>query len=234
MPTGLGISPWNPKAQLGVALAGLVGQIVDEVLSPAPMITARMTLDILGVVPIEPLGSSVRVLREGKRMQTMEIELTQDDRPVVRASALRLREGSSPEEVPALAHPLPADDHPFDPMPWFDNVRVSGDYREPGLGVTWTRFTVQVVEGVALSPMARMAMIADYAAGTAPLLPLAEWTFANLDIAIYLTRKPVGDWLLVDGVSQGGGTGIGISRGQIGDSHGMFGTSLQTVYLDRR
>ncbi|MFC3172808.1 thioesterase family protein [Novosphingobium bradum] len=234
VPTGLGVSPWNPKAQLGVALAGLVGQTIDAVPTITPMITARLTIDILGAIPLEPLTTEVRVLREGKRMQTLEVRLLTGDKPVVHATTLRLRQGSSPEAPPPLAHSLPGAGADVDPQPWFDSVRLVGDYHTPGPGSTWTRFTAEVIAGEPLSPMARMAMIADYSAGTAPLLPLREWTLANLDIAVYMTREPVGDWLLVEAESEGTGTGIGISRGRIGDERGMFGTSLQTVFLDRR
>jgi hypothetical protein len=235
VPTGLGVSPWNRSAQLGVAMAGLVGQLVDETPTPAPMITSRLTLDILGAVPIEPLTHSVRLLRDGKRMQTLELTLNSGDRTWVRATALRVRMAETPDQNPAPTRRLPRDDDPrAQGLPWYESVRMEGDFFEPGPGAIWVRLGASVIEGEPVSPLAAMAMIADFGAGTGPLLPLKDWTLANLDITIYLTRAPIGDWLLVDAETEGAGTGVAVSRSRIGDVEGMFGTALQTVFLERR
>jgi hypothetical protein len=236
VPTGLGVSPWNRRAQLGVALAGLAGQLIDATPTPAPMITSRLTVDILGAVPIEPLLPAVRLLRDGKRMQTLEITLSAGDRIGVRATALRVRRAETPDCAPPLPHPVPCADAPREKkrMAWYESVRVDGDFKTPGPGSLWVRLDVDVIDGEPTSPLAAMAMIADFGAGTGPLLPLAEWTLANLDITVYLTRAPIGEWLLIEAESEGAGTGIGVSRSRIGDMEGMFGTALQTVFLERR
>ena len=52
VPTGLGASPWQSKAHGGVALGGLVAHVLEQVPSPAPMQVVRITLDILGAIPL--------------------------------------------------------------------------------------------------------------------------------------------------------------------------------------
>jgi hypothetical protein len=200
------------------------------------MVTSRLTIDILGAVPIEPLIPAVRLLRDGKRMQTLEVTLSAADRTWVRATALRVRRAETPDRSPPLVRPLPSADDPRDrkSLAWYEAVRVRGDFATPGPGSLWVRLDTDVIEGEPASPLAAMAMIADFGAGTGPLLPLAEWTLANLDITVYLTRTPVGEWLLIEAESEGAGTGIGVSRSRIGDAEGMFGTALQTIFLEPR
>jgi hypothetical protein len=235
VPTGLAPSPWNKAAQSGVALAGLAGHVIDQTPTLSPMITTRMTLDILGAVPIVPLIPTVRIVRDGKRMQTLEVEIRTDERVYVRASALRVREGESPDRNAPLSLPLPKPEDPRDRgLPWFESVRVRGSFLDAGPGAIWIRLKNTIVQGEPLSPLSAMGIIADFGGGTAPLVPTREWTMANLDLSVYMTRRPVGEWFLVDAVADGSGTGLGVARSQISDIDGMFATALQTVFLDRR
>lgn len=235
VPTGLGISPWNGHSQNGVALAGLVAQLLDGVPSPVPMHTARMTIDILGAVPMEPLTAAIRTVREGKRLQMLDLELRVGDRPWVRTSALRMRTAETPavETPPTRAFPERESDRSM-PVRWVEARRVTGAYRTPGPGSQWLRVTGAVIEGESLSPLAAAAMISDFGSGTAPILPVADWTLANVDISIHLTRPPRGQWLLIDATSESAGNGIGLARSLLGDRGGMFGVSHQTTFLERR
>lgn len=237
VPTGLGVSPWNPRAQMGVALAGLAATALDPVPSPAPMVTARLTIDIMGAVPLEPLAADILVLREGKRMQLLSVELTHGGRIWVRATALRVRVGESPcaETPPTRSFPDDRDiAEAVRASPIAATVRVQGGYPDPGPGAWWVNPTAAVVVGESLGPLAAVAMVSDYGSGVAPLVSPDAWTFANVDIGIHLTRLPRGDWLLVDATSESAGNGIGVAHARLGDRDGMFGSAHQTVFLDRR
>jgi hypothetical protein len=65
-------------------------------------------------------------------------------------------------------------------------------------------------------------------------MPLQDWSLANLDITVYASRAPVGEWLLIDAEGENAGNGVGFSRARIGDAEGMFGTSLQSLFVDKR
>jgi hypothetical protein len=235
VPTGLGISPWNGHSQNGVALAGLVAQQLDAVPSPVPMHTARMTIDLLGAVPMEPLAAVTRVVREGKRLQMLDVELESGGRIWVRASALRVRTAETPAFPVPPTRVLPEDDGTSSiPVRWVEGRRVTGAYRTPGPGSQWLRVTGTVIDGEPLSPLAAVAMIADFGSGTAPILSVEEWTLANVDISIHLTRPPRGEWLLIDATSESAGNGIGLTRSLLGDGEGMFGVAHQTTFLERR
>ena len=237
VPTGQGISPWNAKALNGVALAGLAARMVGTVPARSPMQVARLTIDILGAVPIEPLVPVVRVLRDGPRVQLVSVDLCAGDRTWVRATALRVREATSPtnqtqltrqqpEAYAAVAEPLKVD--------WVETITAEGDFQSPGPASVWLRFLGRVVAGEPLGDLERMAMLSDWGSGMSSLVSPADYTFANLDIALHLVRMPRGDWLLMDAVSESAGNGMAIATSRLGDREGMIGTALQTVFVAQR
>lgn len=234
VPTGLGISPWNPDAQLGVCLGGLVAHAIESIPSPAPMLTARLTIDILGAVPIERLMPTTRVLREGRRLQLVEAELRANGRCWVRGTALRVRTADSPAASVPPTHPFPAEITAARAGQWAQTVRIGGDHTIAGPGALWLRIVAALIEGRTLTPLQAVAMAADFGSGTAPPVPMASWSFANVDISIHLARAPVGDWLLVDALSESAGNGVGLTHSRLGDSSGMIGMAHQTTFLDRR
>ena len=234
-PTGLGASIWDATAQGGVSLAGLIGHLIGMVPQPVPMLVTRLTIDILGTVPLEPLFPQVRILREGRRLQLIEAELRAAGRTWVRSSALRVRLEETTPHIAPLTQRLPEDAGVSIPTTNLtDSLHLSGGLQTPGMGARWVRFIPQVVAGHPLSGLERMAMVADWAAAVAPLFSPREWTLANVDIALHLSRLPQDDWLLVDATSESAGNGIAIANGRLGDRNGMFGSSHQTVFLNRR
>ena len=233
-PTGLGLSPWDKRSQSGVSLAGLVALVLETTQTQSPMHTARITIDIMGAVPMAPLTPTVRLLRDGPRMQLVEVELRSGDKTWVRTTALRARISDSPVHAQQLTHPLPQEQAITQRMSWADIVRPSGDFKVRGPGAMWIRLTADVVEGEPLTPLQRMAAVADFGSGTAPLVPYRHWTAANLDIVMNFSRLAQGEWLLVDATSESAGNGIGIANARMGDRDGMFATTAQTLFLNPR
>src|SRR3546814_7184297 len=60
------------------------------------MATGRLLLDILKPTLMAPVAARVTVLREGRRLQLLDVELVQDGAVTARAPALRVRIGDSP------------------------------------------------------------------------------------------------------------------------------------------
>jgi acyl-CoA thioesterase len=237
VPTGQGISPWNAKALNGVALAGLAASMVGTVPTRTDMHVARLTIDILGAVPIEPLVPEVRVLRDGGRVQLVEIGLCAGDRTWVRATALRVRQTASPTNLAELTRLQPEAyatiSDPFK-VDWVETITAEGDFQSPGPASVWLRFLGRVVAGEPLGDLERMAMVSDWGSGMSSLVSPKDYTFANLDIALHLTRMPRGEWLLMDAVSESAGNGMAIAMSRLGDREGMIGTALQTVFVAQR
>lgn len=233
VPTGLGVSPWNGQSQNGVAVAGLAAHVLDQAPSPTQMLTARLTIDIQGAVPMIPLEGRVRPLREGRRLQLLEVELVAEDRVWLRATALRVRVLESPSITNPVSRSLPEPDEieAAKQQRWVDSIRREGDFLQPGPGAQWVRFRADVVEGHPLSPLEAVAMLADFGSGAAPLLSVDEWSLANVDISVHLTRLPASEWLLIDAASESAGLGVGLTNSRIGDSQGMFAMAHQTIFV---
>ena len=84
---------WDPRHANGGAVLALLGHCLDEVPSLVPMTISRLTVDLVRPVPLgRPLRVSSSVLREGKKIQVVEVRLLVDDVLHVRATALRLRD----------------------------------------------------------------------------------------------------------------------------------------------
>lgn len=234
VPTGLGVSPWNGTSQVGMALAGLAGQVLDAVPTPVPMLTTRISIDILGTVPLAPLVPNFRMLREGRRMQVVDVEFTAEERLWLRASAVRARMADIETPQVPLTRRYWNDQDASDTIGWFEERQIDLDRRNPGPGAIWTRFTADVIEGEATAPLAVLAMLGDFGNGTAPLMPMSECTLANMDITVCASRMPRGEWMLIDAESESAGHGLGYSRTRLGDVDGMFATAMQSIFIDRR
>ena len=125
-PTEINVSPWNGNGQSRVALAGLAAHVIAGVPGSIDMHTARITIDILGLVPRVPVESRVRIVREGRRIQLIEAELLADNRVCVRATALRNRIALTPEAHPLLTRPLPDPTQAAGMVPWAIMHRLQG------------------------------------------------------------------------------------------------------------
>jgi len=234
VPTDIAVSPWNPHGQSGIALGGLAAHVIGQVPTPAAMHTARISIDIFGVVPRLPVEPRVRVIREGRRIQLVDAELLVDGRVQVRMTALRTRIADSPRTDHPLVHPLPDPARNQSKLPWVEIHTLAGGFRQIGPGAQWVKINASVVAGQPLAALERVAMTADFGSGAAPLVSPGIWTFANLDIAAHMTRLPRGEWMLIDVTSESGGNGTGIIHSRLGDVDGMFGHAHQTVFLDPR
>ncbi len=87
--------PWGATMG-GQIVGGLLGWALDrhggDDLQPA-----RLTVDLLRPVPIEPVSIEISVQREGRRIKLVDAAMLQHGRAVARASALFLRRGAHPE-----------------------------------------------------------------------------------------------------------------------------------------
>ena len=231
VPTGLGISPWNGTSQVGMALAGLAGHVLAQVPTLEPMMTTRISIDILGTVPLEPLVPQIKLLRNGKRIQVVDVEFRSGERLWLRATAVRARIGDSPKNPVPPVRRFWNEDDPKDSYFWYEERQIDLDRSRVGPGSIWVRFTADVVEGEPFEPLSLLAMLGDFGNGTAPLIPLDEGTLANLDIVVSASRMPEGEWMLIDAESETAGNGLGYSRTRIGDRQGMFATGTQSIFV---
>jgi hypothetical protein len=246
--TELTQGPWNPEHQHGGPVCALLATLVEAVPTLVSMRCGRLTVELMRTVPVAELEASTRIVREGKRVQLVEAVLAHDGVDVARASALRVRIGDSaealdlphrPDESPPRApvgHAGSRMEQAGLPLPGFiralDLDQVVGGIGRGTPAISWYRLRVPVVAGEVMSPLARVAAVADFTSGTANFLPINRWSSINADVTLNMLRPAVGEWIAVDAIAHVAGDGIGHSRASLYDVEGFVGSGATTQIVD--
>lgn len=247
-PTPYSGGPWNPDHQHGGAVSGLLARSIDRTPSPVDMRLARLTVEMFRGVPLTPLRVVTRVVRGGRRIQSVEANLFDGDKQVARATALRIRRSDAVPEMVALPGPDPFVESPPEvvpemvmrtglPMPGF--VRAVEIVTAPPTACgepakVWTRLRCRLVEGEETSPSVRLATLADFASGTGNVMDYEKYTSINPDLSIHFLREPRTDWLALSGITWRADDGIGQSRAVAHDEEGPIANIQACLLLDRR
>ncbi len=249
--THLANAGWYDEGQHGGALAALIGGHVESVPSLAPMQMTRFTMELFRVVPLIPLRIESTVVREGKRIQVIQVRVFGNGEEMTRAyvQRLRLEDVGLPqgvgEEASNLAAPgvLPA----VDPDAWAHGPQgkvmahrnaievreIEGGFQVPGPGSIWVRVTTPVIAGKENTPLQRLLFTADFCNGVARLTTEPNWVFMNPDLTVNINRLPTGEWVALKAVSYYSTDGRGIATGTLWDMKSFLGQSTQTLFLDR-
>jgi hypothetical protein len=244
VPTDLSRGPWDAHAQHGGAPSALLARALER--ESGELGLARITLEFLKPVPLEPLTVSTRVVRPGRRVQLAEATLEASGTPVCRALGLALArpEGAAPS-VPAADAPLPPPDgvepagSPPGVRPMFggDGVElrfVRGTFEGRGPAAAWIRFKVPLVEGEDPTPVQRVAAAADFGNGVSAALDWSTHVFINADLTIYLVRPPRGEWVGLDSRTVVETDGVGLAESVLHDADGAIGHAAQALLVGPR
>ncbi|MDQ6650825.1 MAG: thioesterase family protein [Actinomycetota bacterium] len=244
--TELTRGPWAPDAQHGGPPAAL---LVTELLRRHRrdgMTMSRVTVEILGPVPLGPLTVSTSVLRPGRGVELLGATVAAGGRDVLRGQAWLVR--SIDTELPSDL-PHPADPPPLPPadggalypsaydvgyhtgMAWRS---VRGSFSELGPASVWMRMRHPLVAGEDIEPVARAVIAADCGNGLSGVLDFARWHFVNPDLTVYLTRPPVGEWVHLDASTTVEAGGVGLAQSALSDERGPVGRGLQSLYVAPR
>lgn len=243
VPTPLGRGPWGP-ALAGNYIGGLLARTVEREVDDADLHPARLTVDLLRPVALEPVEVHSSVVRDGRRLRLIDAVMTQNEVMVARASALFLRRSehttdtvwTSPVTMPALpAEPavptggVPMFLHSFgrDPVAGSPGVGIN-EWSHDGQKFAWVRETHLLVDDEPLSPFTRAVMAGDITSslthwGTAGL------QFINADYTITLSRLPEGVYIGLASMTHTGHDGIGTGVATLFDEKGPIGSGVATA-----
>lgn len=243
-PTRLTEGPWSPDAQHGGPPAALLAGAIDREPSEVEMTLARITVELLRPVPLQPLRLRTDTVRPGRRVQLVAATLSHEDQEVVRAVGLRVRRAqvdSPPPRSDEEQIPLPETGRPpefFDRPGAFateamEISMIDGDFSKPGPGKAWLRLRQPLVEGEETTGVERVAAAADFGNGISNLAGAKrEWVFINPDLTINLAREPAGDWVYMDSRTQLGPHGSGLATSTLGDQDGWLGVAAQSLFVE--
>src|SRR5215472_15954281 len=120
--------PWDPTMQHGSAPASLVVFAAEAISTAAPMRIARVTIDLMRPVPLQPLTLETEILREGRKIQLCAVRLFADGVLAVAATVLKVRRQAQelPSGIADLPLALPAPDaSPEDPAQFSNSPFMS-------------------------------------------------------------------------------------------------------------
>lgn len=248
LPTGHSRGPWSADHLHGGPVAALIVRELEALEAPVPMRLARVTVELMRPVTLEPLAVQAHVVRPGAKVGLLEATMSRvrDGTVVAVARALRIRtaevEFPDPSDEPPPELPPTADTMALvgaDELTTFHGDAVEhrfarGMFGVPGAAFDWTRLKVPVVPGEDPTPWQRTAASADFGNGISSVVPFdGSSLFINPDLTVHLWREPVGDWVGLDASTRTSSTGIGMAESSLWDRQGRFGRSIQSLLLDR-
>jgi len=234
--------PWDARFQHGGPPSALLGRAVERCEARDDMLVVRMTVEILGAIPVDELQVRARVLRPGRSVELVEAVLSASGRDVARAAAWRVlrttQEISSRHTPPP---PLPETRSELSAGGWVDGYLsavewrfAAGAFGERGPSTAWTRLLHPLVPDEAPSPLQRVLAVADSGNGISGELDLTQWHFINPELTVHLHREAVGEWVCLDAQTAISPGGAGLATSVLSDLDGPVGVGAQSLLVAPR
>ena len=234
--------PWDPRHQhAGPASALLVG-LLERTNARTDMALARITVEILGAIPIAEVAVTTAVERPGRSVELLSGELSVDGRAVLRARAWRVLgaplgtdEGPPPAPLPeAASEPPPMLGDSFGYAHAIEWRWAHGDWLEHGPATVWSRLKVPIVEGEPVTPRQRVMAVADSGNGVSNVLDWARYLFINTELTVHFAREPRGEWVCLDAETRIGDGGAGLASSVLSDRSGPVARGAQALLVGPR
>ena len=243
-PTEHAQGAWNTHEQHMAPATGVLTVELEKFMPQANMRIARISLDILGLIPLDDFTITTRCVRPGRTIEFIEAVMSSGGRECIIARAWRLMTQDTStvaglEDAPCTQKPenLPAwEEMKGWPGGFIESIRLVADpSRRPGRGMVWLTNDTEMVAGEPTDDLVHLLGMVDTANGVVPRLGIelsdAEWMFPNTDLQIHMHRSPTGRWLGIEAVQQYGADGIGITSAILHDEQGPFGRSEQILTI---
>ncbi|WP_030484828.1 thioesterase family protein [Nocardioides aequoreus] len=230
---------WELEHQHVAPALGLLTHLVErdrDARRDDGLVPTRLAFDILGVMPVDELVGTVRVVRPGRTVELVEATLQHAGRDAVVLRAWLMQPG---ETAGVAGTDLPAMPGPDDTPPWaaadfwqgglIATTEVRRTSHGPGRGHVWVRAQEPLLADEPVGPLAATAGLLDVANGMSVRVDPREVRFPNVDLAAHLFRQPAGDWVGFDTTVSLGTHGVGLTSSVLHDVHGPLGTLAQSL-----
>lgn len=239
-------SNWNAEIQHGSPPLALMTRAIEELAIGSGLRIGRLTLDILGAIPVAPVKVRAWVMRPGARISMMAAEMSPAerdgaDRAVARVTAWLLAPSDTSDVASDRYPPLVEGTATANPHGWagapgyLETVSWRKQATAPGdSAVVWLSPQVPLVDSEEPSDLQRFAMVVDSANGIGAALDPNQFVFMNTDTSVHLHRLPTGNDFAFRAKASIGPDGIGVTTAELFDRRGFIGTSAQTLLVQRR
>ncbi|WP_203338446.1 acyl-CoA thioesterase domain-containing protein [Nocardioides limicola] len=247
LPEPVSCSLWSDDQMHGVAVSALLASSMEKglaTLGRTDLRPAKYAVDLFAPARMHEVTPRLRVVREGKRLCLIDVDLEQDGARVARASGLFLLPTANPDGdiwvSSATPQPPPADiapetDQPHVPIFASDDTDWSNDFaghQNPSRKRTW-QTGVPPVLGERPTPFTAVASIADAAS------MVTNWgthgvTYINTDITLVLSRLPVGLEVGLEAMDRTENDGIAVGTVRVFDRAGVLGSVTVSALANAR
>jgi hypothetical protein len=239
-------SNWDPEIQHGSPPLALMTKLIEELAVDSGLRVGRLTLDILGAIPVTTVRARAWVERPGSRISIMAAEMLAQrpdggERAVARVTAWLLAISDTADAVTVRYPPLVEGDSAPVPHSWADakgyleTVRWRKQHVPEGkTPVAWLSPLVPVVDSEPVTDLQRLTMVADSVNGVGAALDPDKFVFMNTDTVVHVHRLPEGNDFGLRARGSIGPDGVGVTTADIFDRQGFIGTVAQTLLVQRR
>jgi hypothetical protein len=240
-------SNWDTQLQHGSPPLALMTKAVEEKaieeVSNDSRRIGRLTIDILGAIPVAPVKVRTWTPRPGARISMTCAELVPvgTERPVARVTAWLLATTDTSDVASDRHPPLTEQESVPHPHAWLgapgflETVSWRTQATPPGASAeAWLRPLLPLVDDEPVTDVQRLAMVADCANGVGAALDPAEFLFMNTDTTVHLHRVPSGEDFGIRARASIGPDGVGVTTAELFDRHGFVGAVAQTLLVQRR
>ena len=238
-------SNWDPEIQHGSPPLALMTKLIEELTGDSPLRIARVSMDILGAIPVAPVRVQAWIERPGSRISLLVAEMLAarpggPDRAVARATAWLLATSDTTDVASDRFPPLVEGEADAVPHSWegaTGYLEVIGWRRQReldnGSPVVWLSPLARLVDTEEMTQTQRLALVVDCANGAGAAINPQRFVFMNTDTAMHLHRIPVGNDFALRARGSIGPDGIGVTTAEIFDRRGFIGTCAQTLLVQR-
>jgi hypothetical protein len=239
-------SNWDPEIQHGSPPLALMTKLIEELAAGSGLRVGRLTLDILGAIPVTTVRAHAWVERPGSRISIMAAEMlapSRDgrERAVARVTAWLLATSDTADAVtdryPRLVEgaPVPVPHSWAEAKGYLETVRWRKQYvPEDKTPVAWLSPLVPIVDSEPVTDLQRLAMVADSVNGVGAALDPEKFVFMNTDTVVHVHRLPEGNDFGLRARGSIGPDGVGVTTADLFDRQGFIGTVAQTLFVQRR
>lgn len=240
--SALTAGPWSPDSQHAGPPSALLVRAMERVESPAAVRLARVSVDVLGPIPVAPLDIEVRTVRPGRSVELLEATASIDGRPALVARGWRMR--PTPEDFPVHGdHSGPAASraprergammsfaHGEGYLSVVDFSFDSGSGDALGPAEAWGRSTIDLIDGETMTGWQHTVLVADSASGVSLATDPLTYPAINCDLVVSLHREPDVGWVHLSTETVGGPGAGAMTDTLLSDDHGRIGRSVQNLY----
>ncbi len=246
LPTGHTAGPWSPDAQHMGPPAALLARAMRLVAPREDTVLTKLTVDILGPVPVAEFEVRATVLRPGRTIELVAAELVFGGAVVVRGTGWRLITTDTAAVAAGAPDPMPPPEQGREqPMPagWYtagylDSIEwrwLSGGWNVPGPALVWGRPRHELVAGETTAGLDTLLIVTDSASGlSARLDPANGWLFPNTDLTVHVHRPFIGRWAGLSANTTLGPGGAAVATSILHDGSGPVGVSAQILTVRHR